>query len=429
MPSVTVPGAGGSTVTVPFDTSQNILLARQIAAAITNGVLDGSILPSLNSTPPLGYHHRHDETHDDSRHHSDSDDGDDDRSDSDDGDDDHSGHGHGGRTGHHVRPAGELVNTKNGLITLPSGYDNVVNIASSAIIVGSGGTNQRILSGTGDLTFIATDGSGTIVTGGGDANITITRHDHGNWLIATGSGDDHINALGDGADTIMAGTGKNTIQLGAGTYSVVSAGTDRIFAGAGAETITASQSIYIDAGHSSLNFVNGSGASTVLGGTGSVTIDGGSGGGVFKGGTAGDNLMAAGTGAATLFGAGNGDLLIAQGSTAQLLHAGLGNETLNGAAATGGNVYDASAGNTTILAGAGSDTFLFVKGNAGGRDLIIDFTSGPDKIALSGYGSTEITSAITGQTMSAGSVDLQLSDGTRIKLSGLGHAVTSTDFS
>jgi Ca2+-binding RTX toxin-like protein len=421
MPSVTVPGAGGSTVTVPFNTNQNLLLAQQIAAAISNGVLNGSILPSLNSTPPLSHHHPHDDTGGDSRDHSHSDDGGD--------DDDHSGHGRDGWTGHPGRTTGEYVNTKNGLTVLPYGYDNVVNIASSAIIFGSKGANQRILSGTGDLTFVASAGSGTIVTGGGNANITITRQDHGNWLIATGDGDDHINALGDGADTIMAGTGKNTIQLGAGTYSVESAGTDRIFAGSGAETITASQAIYIDGGQSSLNFVNSSGSSTVLGGTGSVTIDGGSGGGIFKGGTGGHNIIAAGTGAATLFGGGNGDLLIAQGSAAQVLYAGLGNETLNGAAATGNNVYDASAGNTTIQAGAGSDTFLFVKGNAGGRDLIIDFTSGSDKIALSGYGSAEITSAISGQTMSAGSVDLKLSDGTQIRLSGLNHAVTSTDFS
>ena len=50
MPTVTVTGAHGQTVSRRiFDTAANAALAQQLAAAITAGVEDGSILPAVDT--------------------------------------------------------------------------------------------------------------------------------------------------------------------------------------------------------------------------------------------------------------------------------------------------------------------------------------------------------------------------------------------
>jgi Ca2+-binding RTX toxin-like protein len=55
-----------------------------------------------------------------------------------------------------------------------------------------------------------------------------------------------------------------------------------------------------------------------------------------------------------------------------------------------------------MTSGSGSDTFAFIKGQAGGTDLVLDFTSA-DKIKLSGYGGKAIADALATQTVSHGS--------------------------
>ena len=52
MPTVTVTGAHGQTVSLNFDTAANAALAQQLAAAITAGVQDGSILPAVDTDGP-----------------------------------------------------------------------------------------------------------------------------------------------------------------------------------------------------------------------------------------------------------------------------------------------------------------------------------------------------------------------------------------
>lgn len=172
MANVTIQSSIGHTVTVPFDSAENLLLAQQIAAGISSGVASGALEPATsdNGPPP-------------------------------------------------AIPAGAsgvFFQETSGLTFLPQGYDAVVNNTSGATIFGSGGEGESVLSGNGGLTFVATGGSGTVVAGGGPNEIVIPAVDKGSWLLATGAGNDTVLALGPGSDTIGPGGGHNS--LGAGQW-------------------------------------------------------------------------------------------------------------------------------------------------------------------------------------------------------------------
>ncbi len=385
MPTVTVAGANGQTVTLSFDTDANAILASKLAAAISAGVQAGTIVPASDTEgppPPLNP----------------------------------------GQTG-------EWVQTNTGFTALSPGYKAVVDNAPNAVIFGSGDADESVLSGAGNLTFVAAAGSGTVVAGGGNNSIILLPTDKGNWSINTGNGDDNILAMGSN-DTINAGGGHNAIMLSNGSDVVTSTGDDTVLAGSGLETITAlpgsSDVVYGDS--SQLFFVGTlGGPATIYGGSGSDTFFGGTGPNLVYGGTSGNNFLFAGTGAATLFGGGNGDELFAQGSAGQALHAGAGNETLFGGFASGADTFYGSAGRTEMVGGSGNDTFVFTNGQAGGNDLIQGFTSGPDKIDLQGYGSKEVSKALDSQVQHDGSVTITLSDHTRITFAGI-SSLSASDF-
>jgi Ca2+-binding RTX toxin-like protein len=384
MPSVTVLGAGGSIVTVPFTTGQNLAIAKQVAANLTASILAGNTIASQDITPPLP-----------------------------------------------PGKSGEFVKTTIGLSVLPAGYSNVVNVSPDAIIFGSGDTGQQILSGTGNLTFLSSAGSGTLVGGGGNNSIFITVTDTGSWDINTDVGHNQIIDFGTGPSSISAGMGNNLVELGGGQYTVNSTGNDTVVATTGAETVGASGLVsdVVVGNASDLLFINGQGASTVLGDTGSDTVFASDGGGLYKGGTAGNNLLIGGFGTATLQAGGNNDSLSAAGSNPQALIAASGNETLNGAGASGADTFYAGTGNATITLGLGNDTVVFTNGSAGGTDIVNGFSSGPDKIQLDGYPSNEVSNALAGQTINgAGAVSVSFSDGTKVTFNSLGHLLNSSDF-
>ncbi len=402
MAIVTVAGAHGQTVALKFDTQANAVLAQKLAAAITAGVQGGTILPAVDTDgPPPTLP--------------------------------------GGATG-------EFVQTKDGLTILPHGYKAVVDTANQAVIFGSGDNGESVLSSIGNLTFIATGGSGTVAAGGGNNRIVIPGTDKGDWSINTGTGNDVILATGAGNDTINPGGGDNSIQLGGGKDVIQSTGNDTILGGSGSETIAAfgQHSDLIYGNSSNIYFVGTEGSTTIFGGSGSDTFFGGSGPDLIYGGSGGNNFLFAGTGKATLFGGGNGDQLFANGSQDQALHAGAGNETLFGGFASGadtfygGSGHDvitigsadtfvAGTGTATVTAGLGSDRFVFTDGEAGGKATITGFTQGSDKIDLQGYGKDEVAKALASQDKSGGSDSITLSDHTKITFVGI-NSLTASDF-
>jgi hypothetical protein len=118
MPSATVTGAHGQTVTLNFDSNANAALASRLAAAITAGVQNGSIIPAVDTDgPPPALPP--------------------------------------GKTG-------EFVQTQTGSTILPQGYKAFVDTAPNSIVFGSGDEDETVLSSTGNLDF-TTGGSGTVV--------------------------------------------------------------------------------------------------------------------------------------------------------------------------------------------------------------------------------------------------------------------------
>jgi hypothetical protein len=66
-----------------------------------------------------------------------------------------------------------------------------------------------------------------------------------------------------------------------------------------------------------------------------------------------------------------------------------------------------------MTGGGGIDVFSFVSGQAGGQDVITDFSS-QDFVNLVGYGSGEVANALNSAVVSGGSTTVQLSDATKI---------------
>jgi Ca2+-binding RTX toxin-like protein len=402
--TVTVPGANGSTISLSYDSKSNAALAQRIADAIRNGVDNNTIFQAdnkLGPPPPVPT----------------------------------------GLTGQFIQslPASTI---------LPQGYTDVVNTAKTGNIFGSGDPNEGILSGAKDnLTFFATGGSGTVAAGGGHNLVSIPTADAGAWLIATGSGNDTIRALGPGNDTISPGGGHNVLQLGAGNTFIASGGADTILASTGSETVVASGAkaadvVYGNASNIFMSFTGGGGA-TVFGGTGSDAVFGGTGPDLLFGGSKGDNFLQAGSGKATLFGGGNDDQLYAGGSKRQALHAGSGNETLFGGFASGSNTFYGGSGSDQIIGGGGSNTFVgssgsatitagasnlfeFINGAAGGTDLVKGLTNASQvNIDLNGYGPNEANHAVATQTSAGGSVTITLTDNTTVTFQNISHLTTS----
>jgi len=401
MPTVTVAGAHGQIVSLNYDSASNAVLAQKLAFAITTGVHNGTIIPAVDTdgTPPPVP---------------------------------------GGKTG-------EWVQTKDGTTILPPGYKAVVDTAPDAVIFGSGDNGESVLASSGDLTFFASAGSGTVAAGGGDNRIVLFSSDKGAWSINTGNGNDVVLAEGSGNDTINAGGGDNTITLGSGKDLVLSTGDDTVTAGDGQETISATgkHRDLIYGNSSKLFFVATQGSATVFGGTGSDTFFGGKGPDLVYGGTGGNNFLFAGTGHATLFGGGSGDQLFGNGTEAQALHADAGNETLSGG--SGADTFYGSAGSTRMFGGFGSDTFVagtgaatitagltsnlfvFTDGQAGGTESISGFTSGRDLVDLQGYGKNEVTKALKSQHVTSAGDTITLSDHTTITFAGV-NSLSASDF-
>jgi hypothetical protein len=83
---------------------------------------------------------------------------------------------------------------------------------------------------------------------------------------------------------------------------------------------------------------------------------------------------------------------------------GLGNDTMQ-----------AGTGSASIAGSLGNNEFLFVDGQAGGIDTLLDFSlSKGNKVDLQGYGANEVQTALAGAVVANGSTSITLSDNTSI---------------
>jgi Ca2+-binding RTX toxin-like protein len=395
MASVTINGSNSQKLGMTFGATANFTLAQQIGEQINKGVKAGTIVTSTDSTATLA----------------------------------------GGVTGAYLQ-------TRPGTVSLPAGYlsdnINITGFGPANVFSFSGASGQSILSDQNtNLTFTAPTGSGTVVAGGSNNQIRVGGP--GSWSLNTGIGNDIIAAIGSGNTTIEAGGGNNSILLGSGNALIISVGNDSIQGGSGAETVDATGGgrDFIQGEASDLLFLGGSEGATILGGSGSDTYFGSTSGHtgdqLVVGGSGGNNQLWAGDGAATLIGGGNGDQLFAYGQYDQVLTAAAGNETLSAAfsggadsltagsgadrliAGTGADTFVAGTGAATVSAGPGSDVFAFIKGHAGGTELVQDIADPTAlRISLQGYGCEAAADALASQQVAAGSVTIALTDGTKV---------------
>ena len=132
----------------------------------------------------------------------------------------------------------------------------------------------------------------------------------------------------------------------------------------------------IKSGSGSDSILGGAGKDTVYGGTGKDSIFGeggkdvlhGDGGNDYLDGGIGNDTLYGGTGNDTLYGDAGKDYLYGE-TGADILIGGDGNDTLSG-----------GTGKDTLTGGAGKDIFVY----SAGDDVITDYTSGQDRIRISG---------------------------------------------
>ncbi len=264
---------------------------------------------------------------------------------------------------------------------LGSEHDDTIegNQTSNSI---KGGSGDDMLSGAaGDDVLSGAQGSDTL--NGGDGNDQL-------WAGKGDDAGDHMTG-GNGNDTIGAGVGADTIEGGNGS--------DHIFGGDGDDEISA-----------------GSASDFIYGGTGNDQLNGDNGADVIYGGAgAGNDNITGGEGNDKIY-AGQGDDAVDGGSGADLIFSGKGSDTVQG-----------SAGNDTMWGGDGDDIFtggegsdLFAFGLSNGHDTVTDFDPDEDKIDLSAFNLTTISSYASDHIQNgvAGSL-LSLNSDTTIFLEGI----------
>jgi Ca2+-binding RTX toxin-like protein len=184
-------------------------------------------------------------------------------------------------------------------------------------------------SGKVDLTVY---GRGTVIAGSGNDRIDIT----GQGQIIVGSGHDTLTLGAGGTIWEHGSSGKDTINLGKGDYTIYEQGKATVTGAFGSATISGGE----------LQVVQGWGVTEEIAVSGKLTLQGGASQTEFVGG-GGSTLMRGG---------------------------GKGNDTFVG-----------GSGHDTMIGGSGHNLFEFLKSQAGGQAVITNFVSGHDQLYLEGY--------------------------------------------
>lgn len=188
--------------------------------------------------------------------------------------------------------------------TIVSNASTVMGTAGRDVIVATGSSGQRILSGGGNDLICGSAAVDFVVAGDGDDMIFAGA---GNDVVDGGNGNDTIDG-GVGNDILSGGIGNDTLAGGAGNDTVSgNAGADRVHGGGGSDSLSGNEGddrILGDEGDDRLlggdgnDVLNGDGGADridgeagndmVLGGDGSDTLQGGPGGDSLNGGPAPD---------------------------------------------------------------------------------------------------------------------------------------------
>lgn len=251
-------------------------------------------------------------------------------------------------------------------------------------VTGGGGTQQVLLNGA-NATYLTGKSLSSFIVAADNTNSTIVNNTtNGSMVAVTGAGASAVVG-GGSANAIATGPGgSNAVLLNGTANSLDSSGTDQIIIDGRTARVSL---VAVEAtGTDTISLVNGASVNLVNNSAFIATVSGS-----------------------------NGSQVTVSGSGNTQVTAGTGNEILNATASTGNVTLTGGSGNTVMAGGKGSDTFSFVRGQAGGQYTIVNFTAA-DTLALTGYGPT---GAITGETLSGGSVVLTLADSSRITFQSL----------
>lgn len=265
---------------------------------------------------------------------------------------------------------------------------------------GGGGRTVTITDGTIEhFTILTGSGADTITTGAGN---DIIKTGQGASTVSAGQGANVISG-GANADTITALGGGNIVHAGNGTNTVTTGGgLDRVYAGTGADTIVTGggdDRISLRGGADGVDagggddrlIINYTALTTDV--TGGIT--GGNGDTGYVGhiaDTVGNSVnfqrtesfrITTGSGSDTLT-TGDGDDILRGGGGRDQFNSGAGRDVLFGDA--GNDQLRGGRGTDIVTGGAGADVFVFAsvaEASTGvGRDLILDFRAGVDRMDL-----------------------------------------------
>ncbi|WRH65011.1 MAG: calcium-binding protein [Planktothrix sp. GU0601_MAG3] len=132
----------------------------------------------------------------------------------------------------------------------------------------------------------------------------------------------------------------------------------------------------------------GAGNDLIYGGEGDDTVFGDLGSDTISGGAGNDNVLAGGEGNDLIDGGEGNDIIWGQQDN-DSLYGGAGNDTIYGgqgddviAGGDGDDFITGDKGNDNLSGNAGSDKFAFTEVGTADADVVVDFVSGIDKVAL-----------------------------------------------
>ncbi|TXC71208.1 hypothetical protein FSB78_09785 [Sphingomonas ginsenosidivorax] len=256
--------------------------------------------------------------------------------------------------------------------------DTLFGDAGDDVLYGNLG-NDVLNGGTGNDTLVGGDGDDILY--GNQDNDTLDGG-AGDDQLYGGQGDDSLSG-GAGNDVLEGGKGINVIAGGDGvdvagyanaaagvTVSLLLQGQAQATGGAGTDTLSGIE--YLLGSSFGDTLTGDAGANILFGANGNDTLNGGFGMDTLVGGE-GDDM---------LFGNQDGDALLG-GFGNDTLYGGQGNDTLLGE--LGNDVLVGGLGSDTLFGGAGADIFRYMQAadsTVAGRDLIVDFETGVDRIDL-----------------------------------------------
>ncbi len=263
--------------------------------------------------------------------------------------------------------AAQVIHSDGWLGSLQVYAGNQINVESTTVVLGDGGGgyiqtskgNDQITTGSGSVDSINTyDGNDKVTIGSGGVH-----------SIQTGDGKDIVNLVNSFVDYVATGDGNDVLLLGSGgaRFVALGAGDDKISLVA----IPADFGIVIDGdeGNDTVDLSRFTQGLTVsLNQGGNFQDFGVSGAGFYL---LHDMENLTGTARADKVTGSDGDNRLLGGRGADTLSGLGGNDTLNG-----------GRGNDRLIGGDGADTFVFLPGD--GTDRITRFTLGADHIQIGG---------------------------------------------